>query len=332
LFLEAMRELKSQGSRLISLGVSPLARLETSTGANRSLISKLIPIFFSHFQWFYSFRSLYNFKAKFHPTEWRSAYVVHNFSRTDHRLLSVLSEVFIPQGTLNALLQMIQKKLDFRGYFQHVNSWITPRILPRAAPKNPAHLIFRVPVSLFLILLWAVMFYAVREVDATNSFSFGAMTHINSFTSAWKVWGLPGLLHWNIFHLTLNLITFLMVGITLELFCGSGVLILCYTVGHLLANSLTALTIWMFAKAFSLPVFSSTLLTEDVGASLGIWSCAGAWSYLLKRKGSVWTVFPAAVFLVGAIRGDYFQVNHITAAALGFLSARFYFGKIKNEN
>jgi membrane associated rhomboid family serine protease len=158
------------------------------------------------------------------------------------------------------------------------------------------------------------------------------MLAIDSLSGAWRVLGLPGLLHWNVFHLILNLLTFFLVGITLELSCGSGLFLLCYSVGHFLANSLTAWVIWLLIHLLPLQVFSEALSTQDVGASLGIWSCAGAWSYLLKKRGTVWSVFPGAVLLVGLIRGDFFQVNHIMAATLGLLVARLYFGKIHNED
>jgi hypothetical protein len=181
-------------------------------------------------------------------------------------------------------------------------------------------------------LVWITLFITVPGVDAFNSFSFESMKAVNSVLSAWNVFGLPGLLHWNIFHIILNLVTFFMVGITLEFFCGSGVFILCYGAGHFLANGLTAVFMWLLSQVLPIPAIASTLLTQDVGASLGIWSCAGAWSYLLRKRATVWTVFPGAVFFVGSVRGDFFQVNHITAAILGLLVARVYFGEIHDEN
>jgi hypothetical protein len=290
-----------------------------------------MPMFFSNFQWFYNFQSLYKFKSKFLPSQWRPAYVIHNFSKTDFRLLSVLTDAFVPQGPLSALRQMLQRKFDIRTYVDQMSQWVCDGFIIRAPMKRTSDLIFRAPISLLLVLIWIFLFGTVKNVGGDFSFSFGAMSHVDSLQAAWRVWGLPGFLHWNIWHLSLNLITFFIVGITLEIFCGTWVLVLAYGIGHLLANSATAGIIWTLGKAVPFELFHSTLLTEDVGASLGIWGCAGAWSYILKNRGWIWTAFPAVILFTTLVSGDFFQVNHVVAAALGFFTARFYFGKIQYE-
>jgi membrane associated rhomboid family serine protease len=331
LMLEAMKILRSQGAKCISLGVSPLAKLDTSRAAGDSFASRITPYFFDHFQWFYNFQSLYRFKAKFNPTEWRPAYVIHNFGRTDLRLVSVLGDAFVPQGLLTAFKQMLSRKLDLSEYLREMGEWVCDAFVLRAPSRKYQDLVVRAPLSLALITSWILMFVFFRPVDSDVSFSFDAMTSIESFGDAWRVWGLPGFLHWNIWHLSLNLVTFLIVGITFEFFCGTLPMFLAFLTGTLLANTVTAGIFWILVKVPFLSIFTNTLLTEDVGASLGIFGCAGAWSYILKNKKWVWTAIPGMILVIALVTGDYFQINHVVAAFLGLVVARIYFGKIHYE-
>jgi hypothetical protein len=69
----------------------------------------------------------------------------------------------------------------------------------------------------------------------------------------------------------------------------------------------------------------------DVGASLGIWSCAGAWSYFLKNRRLAWILFSITVLMIAYFEKDALQFNHIVAATLGYLGAKVYFKGIRKK-
>lgn len=329
LFSETMRLLRAEGAERVSLGVAPLAHLEGPKPGDRSLLSRITPVLFRHFQWFYNFESLYRFKNKFQPTEWRRSFVIHNMERTDLRLISVLSDVFVPQGALSAVGQMLRRKLDIYRHLREMHRWISESFIPRRGIMHPTELPGRAPLSLLLSFSWLATGAHFGPAKSEMGFSINAMAAIRTPQQFWNVIILPGFLHWNFAHLTINLITFAVVGITLEVFWGSSIVFLAYFTGLLFANGLTGAIIATLRQAEPFGILASTLAMRDVGASLGIFSCVGVWGYLLKNRLMAWTVFPAGILLVAILKQDYLQLNHIVAGGLGFGIAWTKFGRIR---
>jgi len=73
LFTELMLHLKAEGFRAFSLGMAPLAGLETRRGSRWTM--KLGALVYRHGGHFYNFDGLRNFKEKFDP-EWKPRFLV----------------------------------------------------------------------------------------------------------------------------------------------------------------------------------------------------------------------------------------------------------------
>jgi membrane associated rhomboid family serine protease len=341
LMLQAMRMLKDQGFKCVSLGVSPLSReanLQVKA-EEQPWHERLGTYFFDHFQWFYNFKSLFDFKKKFHPSEWRGAHVIHNFNRTDHRLLLVLMNLFVPQGGFLAVVQMIKRKTSPRILIREAKSWVSDFIILRANPKSVLIALARAPISCALVLVISLTFFGTAgaglrlssywtEHGAYSAALFSGFSNL-SLEQVAQIFVFPAFLHWNVTHIFFNLLTLVLFCMNLEIFLGSGILLMAYFAAVLFANPVTSLLMWIFFQATHFGFFREALNSLDVGASLGIWSCAGAWSYLLKNRMETWILFVISVICVSMLKGDLLQMNHIVAAAIGYAVAYAYFGRVR---
>jgi membrane associated rhomboid family serine protease len=338
LMMESMRLLKEEGAKHISLGVAPLATIAQPLKSHvPSNLEKKTQIFFENFQWFYNFRSLFEFKNKFHPSEWKVAYAMHSFEKTDYRLLEVLTECFMPRGVTFAVTQTLRRKLSPRSIVRQIKSWMTESVILRSNPKSPFDILFRAPWSLIVMMLFGLVFIGTLESDVPSqwtherAFSFANMIVAGSAWRELQLLIVPAFLHWNLPHILFNAITLILFGTSLEIFFGSRFFLFSYFTAVLLANPITAFLIWMLSKVILSPWPVAGLESLDVGASLGIWSCAGAWSYFLKNRRLAWTLFSITVLMIAYFERDALQFNHIVAATLGYLGAKIYFKDIRKK-
>jgi membrane associated rhomboid family serine protease len=339
LMLEAMRQLKAEGAKCISLGVSPLARVQSPDDIeSKSFVARAQGFFFENFQWFYNFKSLFDFKNKFHPSEWQAAYLIHNFKETDYRLMRVLLDCFVPQGAVSAFFQMLTKRLNPMFIVHQGKEWVSDYVILRANPKGFKETVAAAPFSVLLLLSIAIIFLTTVESGlrlspywvAHGAFSFSLLSQVDSFAKVLQIFLIPGFLHWNASHIFFNSVTLIFFGVTLEMFLGSQVFLSAYVLALLFSNIITGTILWCFAHLTGLQFFQEALTSLDVGASLGIWSCAGAWSYLLKTRRTAWILFITAVAVVASGKGDLLQTNHIVAAAIGYFVAQYSFGRIED--
>jgi membrane associated rhomboid family serine protease len=334
LMLESMRLLKEEGAKHVSLGVAPLATAAVPLkGHVASALEVRMKYFFENFQWFYNFKSLYEFKNKFQPSEWKVAYALHNSGRTDHRFLSVLTDCFVPRGVTFAVGQMLRRKLNPRSLLREVKSWMTESLILRANPKNFFDVFPRAPFSISVLIAITLVFIGTFEPGLVLSkywaehgtFSFNNMAGISTLPRAFQIFILPAFLHWNFPHLLFNAVTLILFGMSLEIFFGSRFFLFIYFSAVLLTNPITSDLIWVLSKFIAAPWPADGLGSLDVGASLGIWSCAGAWSYFLKDRSFAWILFSITVLAIAYFEKDALQFNHIVAATLGYLGATLYF-------
>lgn len=328
LFLEAMSLLHQQGAAEVSLGVSPLARLDGPEGYRSSWLDHLAPVIFEHFQWFYNFRSLYQFKAKFPVSEWRPSYLVHNFSRTDSRLLRVLIDGFVPQGVWFAVYQVIVRRLAFSHLIRGMRISFPQDFIFRNRATSLGDLFKRVKGCLAIIFLWIVVYAALWESSARLAFTWQAIEAGSKVSLIFRSMVVPGFLHWNFGHLFLNTMFFVLVGFTAEFYLGTPIVLMAYFSGHLFSNLITGVFFHFLVKDLSLHFLTYALVDRDVGASLGVFACAGVWFYLMKFRRIFFLGFIVLVALGVTFTGEYLQANHLVAVFLGFGVARLFFGEL----
>ncbi len=78
LLIQAMLELKADGFKSVSLGLSPLASIDTgnTTEASVDLIDRIRKLVFEHFTRIYNFQGLMKYKQKFKP-RWEPRYLIY---------------------------------------------------------------------------------------------------------------------------------------------------------------------------------------------------------------------------------------------------------------
>ncbi len=109
--ISAAWKLKENGAREVSLNIAPLAGIDPSApDSNRE--EKLMHAIFDTMDYGYDFKSLFRFKDKFDPSEWRPRYLVY-----DHRisLINLARSIADVKGASDRELKMKYAKF-FLGY------------------------------------------------------------------------------------------------------------------------------------------------------------------------------------------------------------------------
>lgn len=77
LLTESFRFLKESGVQWVTLGMSPLANVQTSTVQQNDRLAWMLHQLYERGQKFYNFKKLHDFKQKFHPHHWESKYLAY---------------------------------------------------------------------------------------------------------------------------------------------------------------------------------------------------------------------------------------------------------------
>jgi membrane associated rhomboid family serine protease len=232
---------------------------------------------------------------------------------------------------------MLTKRLNPMFVVHQGKEWVSDYVILRANPRGAKETLIAAPLSLLVLASIAIIFLTTVEPGlklsqywiAHGAFSFSLLGDVDSLSKLLQIFLIPGFLHWNMSHIFFNSLTLIFFGVSLEIFLGSQAFLLAYFSALLFSNLITGLLLWVFAHLTGFQLFQGALGSLDVGASLGIWSCAGAWSYLLKTRRTAWILFIGAVAVVSSGKGDLLQVNHIVAAGIGYFVAFGLFGRIQ---
>ena len=318
LVLEAMRILKEGGAREVSLGVAPLSGLERwpRVGRQRPYVYRALRLIFERGGAFYNFRTLHQFKLKFSPTKVEDAYLVYYPPRLGLSVALGLLQAFFPNGFLHALVGS-----TYRLYFRfRLGRWldrVQGRVLVFRGPASSPSLAFR---RIRWTLLLAVLINAIYFLGPTgwiDRFSFGA-----GGISLGRL-ALSPFLHWNAAHVVLNTLTLLFFCGTVEYLAGATAMLACFAAGAAFSNPLTV-AILREIGGVAPRLWSAAAAETDVGASLGIFACAGAFSQLFRR-GPWWLVglVPLVVAYCFAV-GSALSLNHLSALAIGVVAFRLW--------
>jgi len=89
LFLAAVQECRDRGIELIATGLSPLRNTGGQREGHRA-VGHALEFTFRHLNFFYKFRPLEHFKAKFGPTEWEESFLIYRPGRLARVGIAVL--------------------------------------------------------------------------------------------------------------------------------------------------------------------------------------------------------------------------------------------------
>jgi membrane associated rhomboid family serine protease len=187
--------------------------------------------------------------------------------------VSVL-RTFLPQGLTHAAGSGFIRFLLRLNPADWIKTQLSPQTVVRSVPMNWFRLLFRCKVTVLLVALNLIVFLMTTDehghlnpgIEQAWSYS-GDLLRLHPLQAL----GLSPFLHWSLTHLNTNLVMLIFFAGGLEYLAGSGIMALCYLIPMIFSNPLTSLL-------FAIPQ------EIDVGASLGIFGCAGALVWYFKRR------------------------------------------------
>jgi membrane associated rhomboid family serine protease len=313
LMLESMRLLKKSGARQISLGVAPLSGLESL--ATKSKVYRLMHFIFDRGSLLYNFKPLYVFKQKFQPTHAEDAYLIFHPSGFSPRVLRGLSEAFLPNGIFDATMTGLLKGVYRFRLANWVSLQASDAIVLRPPPRTLRKFLYRIRWTL---AIWALI-YLVRAITTPewlNRFAFTVPGLLSFDVSSLLI---SPFLHWDRSHLLFNTISLFLLCGTVEYVAGSVAMLICFLFGAFFGNPLTVASLnatgWLVPRIWTLA--SSE---RDVGTSLGIFACGGAFPYLFKHGRWITIALLGFCVIYSVATHSLLALNHIAALALGFVA------------
>ncbi len=319
LTLRSMQLLKNAGAQEVTLGVSPLAQLDSDPSNPK--LSAFLRMMYEKGNLFYNFKSLYQYKLKFDPTRCDAAYLIFKNIETQQthlRLKDVLSifQAFSRKGLMHATWSGLTRSVKQTHLSELIRNQLKLAVVVRSVPRSWRLLLLRCKFTVSILVFNLVLFFATTESSGLLKSSIEAQWGYRWDTlhqSPVHALALSPFLHWNLTHLNINLILLICFTGGLEYLAGTGFVALCYLIPMILSNPLTSLCL----GAMNFP------LTElDVGASLGIFGCVGALNGFL-RHGIILSASLCGITLIQAlVTHNGLVLNHWTALFLGTLIGR----------
>lgn len=91
---EAARAIATDGARVMTLGLAPLAKRDVMHPAESKWLHATLTLLRAHGRRFYNFEGLEKFKAKFHPQSWKPVYAIQNSPHFSPRALYAIAGAF----------------------------------------------------------------------------------------------------------------------------------------------------------------------------------------------------------------------------------------------
>ncbi len=327
LTLQAMKILRNSGADAISLGVSPLAGLDLVNDYPFAQKSRH-PLAYWFLQKifnqgiFYNFNSLFRYKIKFQPTHLSPAFLIFKspFEKLTRREVLNILQAFSQRGIVTAAFSGIWKIGANLSLSNFIKIQLRPSIVVRSAPQTWSKLLYRCRLTCVLILLQLGTFLLttdssgriLQEIYEKWGYSWAQLLQSPVHALLFSPF-----LHWNLVHLNFNLTCLFLFTGCLEYLAGTTIMAACYGIPMLLANPMTSL--------FTIPLGLVSPLSHDVGASLGIFGCAGALSwFFLRRRWIIVGPLLAATFLSSLYSQDGLILNHLPAIFLGIITGYIF--------
>ena len=111
LIREALRVLREEGYRMATLGAAPLGRIREGSTHGRRLVNRTLEFAYDHFNAFYNFKGLYDFKSSFAPSSWEPQFLCFYPRRLTPSVLIGVVDASLPGGVPKALAQKLRSVL-----------------------------------------------------------------------------------------------------------------------------------------------------------------------------------------------------------------------------
>lgn len=338
LLLNSMRLLKEAGAKEISLGVAPLSKLELAeylSMAQASLNRRYYQIFrliYEKGSAFYNFKTLDLYKQKFFPTSNEPMFLIYKRTSGSNKKTNGLgikgalsiAHVFLPQGLTHAIYSSIFRQFKKFDFSLWIRNQVKATTVVRSAPRNHSRLLYRCKSTVVLAVAQLIVF--LFTVTQSSSFFPTLSSEIEQkWGYSWALFLqhplqaslLSPFLHWNLLHLGSNLLLMIVFTGGLEYLTGTTITLTTYAIVSWVANPLTSLALLFVPHA--------NFMAIDVGASLGIFGCAGAVSTLLKRKWTLLLFLSSAIVIDAIVHSTLLTFNHCVALVIGFVIGTILF-------
>lgn len=110
---EALSTLRDEGYAIATLGSAPLGRIreDEEEGQSRRLVNRALEFAYEHFNAFYNFKGLYEFKSSFAPSSWEKQFMCYYPPRLTAGTLAGIVEVSLPGGIPKAVRGKLRQAL-----------------------------------------------------------------------------------------------------------------------------------------------------------------------------------------------------------------------------
>jgi hypothetical protein len=153
LIIEAMRLLKEQGFKLISLGVAPLADMENAPRSDgNERLYRIFRFLYLKGGSFYNFESLHRFKLKFIPSKSVPSFLMLS-GRLGIRDYLEIFDVFLPGGLRRAIWSTTIRAYAQFSLTQWIRAQLGPKFVVLSAPPDLSRLFLRCRLATLLVLL-----------------------------------------------------------------------------------------------------------------------------------------------------------------------------------
>jgi hypothetical protein len=302
LMIEAMRSLWQERVLEVRMGLCPLARLEENLGHFEShrLAYQFMRFLYRSRNSFYSFKSIYEFKAKLQPTRWEPLFLTGKKLRNPILWIRVLETLYDQKATRMAL----------DGFSKRLSSWIRPGVA------------LRPNATLTGTLAITGLLTALHVAKSTNSWVMGIYAHypfapLNS--GALGIF-LSSLFHNNHFHAFGDLLTLFVFGAVIEIYLGKLAFLSIMALGLWASNPLAVLILELTLSRDS-SAWASLLAERDYGTSNAAYALAGAFAALARRPYLILVPFAMNALFLCVARNSLLSIHHLTGLGIGLASA-----------
>lgn len=332
LVIGAMERLSREGASRVTLGFSPLAKLEMMDDDEQNcLYAKITRLLFKSSSLGYSFRSLFEYKEKFQPDVWERQYLLIQKDRSLLIELLSLGYALYPDGMLKLTWGVIKRGLKGVHLFRWFSNQLSKSLVARPTPNSTGELIQRCKATFFLQFVSLLIFvlssdeHGVIREKMLNNYGFSTLSWLQNpmvWDEVKKLFVSPFLFFdFNHFWMT-SLLSSVLLG-TIELFIGTTFALKVYLPGVYLTLVLSGLFDFLIAQIQSLFFQGATLAVLipgfEIGPYYGIAACVGALSYFLLKKPGVMVTF----FIAVSAPTLYFSASRFLPEVIAFLIGFF---------
>ncbi len=326
LVIEATEMLTRQGAVEVTLGMAPLVPVDDKERTYHPLAYKIMRFIFEKTSSFYGFKSLFAYKEKFLPQSWEPVYLIALSGPVNLKMLYGLVIAHYPKGLLSTTFKTLARKIAHIHVSETVSMPFGNNVALRSVPNGLLQILGRMRATLSIIFINA-LFY-ILTVDRTGhlrwhiyekyGYSWSQLTGPSSLLNKVLLFIMPAVLHSHPTQFMFNTATmFVFVGM-IEVVMGTTNMTTFYLVGAVVSNILATALIAPLLFLLNREALDYFLYSPDVGCSLGVLSCAGAYIYISKYRRLFSTVIVLTTIAGAIATGEVMFFNHLVAAMVGF--------------